>query len=124
MSETVVWILQVVVALAFGMAGIMKLTQPKAKLQERMDWVDDFSQNQVRLIGLVELLGAIGVILPVLLNVLPILAPLAAAGLTLTMLGAALVHLRRQEYPMIGINVVLGLLAALVFIGRMDLLNM
>ncbi|MCA9895490.1 MAG: DoxX family protein [Anaerolineae bacterium] len=124
MTETVVWILQVVVALAFGMAGIMKLMQPKEKLQERMAWVNDFSQNQIRLIGLVEILGAIGVILPILLNVLPILTPLAAAGLTLTMLGAALVHLRRQEYPMIGINFVLGLLAALVFIGRMDLLNM
>ena len=124
MSETVVWILQVVVAIAFAGAGIGKLMQPKAKLQERMDWVEDFSQNQVRSIGLVELLGAIGVILPVLLGVLPVLSPLAAAGLTLTMLGAALVHLRRQEYPMIGINVVLGLLAALVFIGRMDLLNM
>lgn len=124
MSETVVWILQVVVAFAFAGAGIMKLTQPKEKLAANMGWVNDFSQNQVRLIGLVELLGAIGVILPVLLGVLPVLSPLAAAGLTLTMLGAAMVHLRRKEYPMIGINFVLGLLAALVFIGRMDLLNM
>lgn len=116
--DTVLWILQVLLAIAFVGAGLMKLTQPKAKLAERMAWANDFSDTQVKLIGLVELLGAVGLLLPAITRILPILTPLAAAGLVLTMLGAALTHVRRGEMPMVVPNLVLLVLAAIVAYGR------
>jgi len=112
------WIVQAILALAFGMAGFMKLTQPKEKLAERMGWVNDFSSNIVRAIGLVEVLGALGLILPALTGILPFLTPLAGAGLVLDMLGAAATHVRRKEYPFITANLVLLVLAAFVAYGR------
>ncbi len=75
---------------------------------------EDFSQGQVRVIGVLELLGAIGIILPVALDIVPILSGAAAAGLVLTMLGAAATHGKRGEFPMLVPNVVLGELAGFV----------
>ena len=92
------WVVQGLLAVAFLGAGAMKLSQPKKKLAENMSWVEDFSQPAVRLIGAVEVLGAI--------------------GLVLTMVGAALTHLRRKEYGNIAVNVVLLVLAAFVAYGR------
>jgi uncharacterized membrane protein YphA (DoxX/SURF4 family) len=114
----VLWVVQILLALAFGMVGVMKLTQPREKLGEQMGWVNDFPANIVKLIGLLEVLGAAGVILPVLTGILPVLTPLAAGGLVLVMLGAMLTHYRRHEYSMIGMNVILALLAVAVVYGR------
>lgn len=68
-----------------------------ALLASGMSWVEDFPLGAVRLIGVAELLGAAGVILPLLLNILPILSPIAAVALTVLMLGAIAVHVRRRE---------------------------
>jgi uncharacterized membrane protein YphA (DoxX/SURF4 family) len=117
--NTALWIAQILLALAFGAAGFMKLTQPKSVAYERgLKWVEDFSQGQINLIGLAEVLGAIGLILPWALNVLPVLTPVAAVGLMIVMLGAAYTHLRRGETPMIAINAVLFALALFVAWGR------
>jgi len=115
------WIVQGLLAVAFLMAGGMKLSQPKEKLAERMGWVEDFSQNTVRLIGLLEVLGAIGLILPLALKIWPVLTGLAAVGLVLTMIGAAVTHIRRNEMQMLLPPIVLGLLAAFVAVGRLFL---
>ena len=112
------WVIQGLLAVAFLGAGAMKLSQPKEKLAQNMGWVEDFSQPAVRLIGAVEVLGAIGLVLPALTGVLSWLTPLAALGLVLTMIGAALTHLRRKEYGNIAVNVVLLVLAAFVAYGR------
>ena len=112
------WVIQVLLGLAFLAAGGMKLSQPKEKLAENMGWVEDFSQPAVRLIGALEVLGAIGLVLPALTGILPWLTPLAALGLVLTMIGAALTHLRRKEYGNIAVNAVLLVLAAFVAYGR------
>ncbi|KAA3662077.1 MAG: DoxX family protein [Chloroflexi bacterium] len=113
------WIVQGLLAVVFLMAGFMKVSQPREKLAENMAFVEDFSDNNVRLIGILEILAAIGLILPPLTNILPWLAPLAAIGLVLTMIGAAMTHSRRGgEGQMIGTNVVLLLLAAFVAYGR------
>jgi uncharacterized membrane protein YphA (DoxX/SURF4 family) len=112
------WIVQVALALAFGMAGFMKLTQPYQKLSARMAWVNDFSPNSVRAIGLIEILGALGLILPGVTGILPVLVPLAAAGLVLDMLGAAFTHVRRREMGVIAANFVLLALAAFIAYGR------
>jgi uncharacterized membrane protein YphA (DoxX/SURF4 family) len=112
------WIVQGVLGLAFLMAGGMKLMKSREEIAQQMAWANDFSDGQVKTIGALELLGAIGVVLPGLVNILPILTPLAAVGLALTMLGAARTHLRRGENQMIVINAVLFLLAAFVAYGR------
>ncbi len=112
------WIVQGLLALAFLMAGGMKVMQSKEKLAESMAWVNDFSANTVKLIGVLEILGAIGLIAPQATGILPILTPLAAVGLALVMIGAAITHLRRGEMPMIGINAVLLILALFVAYGR------
>jgi len=117
-TNTVIWIVQILVALGFTLTGLIKLTQPKEKLALQIGWVEDFSPTNIRLIGLLELLGAAWVILPALTGILPWLTPLAAVGLIVVMLGAAATHLRRQEYAFIPITAVMGALAAFVAYGR------
>ena len=117
--NVVLWIIAGLLAAAFAAAGLMKLTQPKAKLAASgMAWTEDFSDAQVKGIGVVEVLGAIGLILPAALGIAAILTPLAAAGLALTMAGAAITHLRRGEKNMIPVNVLLGGLALFVAVMR------
>ncbi len=112
------WVVQVLVAAAFLMSGATKLSQPKEKLLKNMAWVEDFSQPSLRIIGALEVLGAIGVVLPALTGILPWLTPLASLGLVLTMIGAGLTHLRRKEFGGIAVNAVLLILAAFVAYGR------
>ena len=114
---TALWIVQIILAFAFLMAGGMKLMMPKPKLQEQMAVMEEFSQQTIRAIGTVEVLGALGLVLPVWLGILPWLTPLAAVGLALTMIVAAWVHARRGEAPMIGVNVMLLALALFVVYG-------
>src|SRR5688572_5074369 len=104
--NTTLWIIQGVLAALFGAAGIFKATQPKEKLLKNLPWVQDFSAQQVKLIGSVEILAALGLMVPQLTGIVPILTPLAAVGLMLTMIGAGVVHIRRKEYSGIGINAV------------------
>lgn len=119
--ETAVWIIQILLAVLFGLAGLMKLIQPKEKLAERMGWVNDFSTNTIRAIGVIEILGAIGLILPAATGILPVLTTLAAVGFVLDMIGAAVVHLRRKETGMVVANLVLLALAAFVVVGRLSI---
>lgn len=116
------WVVQGLLAIAFLMAGAMKSTRSKEKLAENMPWVNDFSAGTVRLIGILEILGAIGLILPKLTGILTWLTPTAAVGLVLTMIGAALTHLRRGENSNVLMNGVLLVLAAFVAYGRFVLL--
>jgi DoxX-like family len=83
-----------------------------------MGWVDDFSPGTVKVIGALEVLAAIGLVLPAALDVVPVLVPLAAVGLVALMIGAAVTHARRRETPMIAVNVVLLVLAVVVAWGR------
>jgi len=116
--NVVLWIVAGLLALAFVAAGAFKLTVPKARLAAAgMAWTEDFDGGAIKGIGLLELLAAVGLVLPALLNV-PRLVPLAALGLVAIMLGAAATHLRRKETPMLGLNLVLAVLAALVAWGR------
>ena len=86
----------------------MKLTTPKAKMVDTLgDWVEAIPGEGMKVIGLLEVAGALGVILPMALSILPILTPLAAIGLCLTMIGAMIVHIQRKEYNKLAPNVVL-----------------
>ena len=112
------WILQIVLAAMFAMAGVMKATQPKDKLVEKLPWVEDFSATTVRFIGVVELLAAVGLILPAATGIAVILTPLAATGLAIVMVLAMLTHGRRREPSAIVFNAVLLVVAVVIAWGR------
>jgi uncharacterized membrane protein YphA (DoxX/SURF4 family) len=112
------WILQILLAVAFAGAGLMKLTQPIDKLGKQMSWVPRYSPPMVRFVGAVELLGAIGLILPWATGIAKILTPLAAVGLAVTMVLAAAHHLKYKEAKQVPPSVVLFALAAVIAIGR------
>lgn len=113
-----VWILQGLLAAMFLMAGVMKVSRPKAQLKSQMPWVEDFSQGVVRLIGTLELLAALGLILPAAFDVAVILTPLAATGLAVLMVLAAVTHFRRKEPQNIAINAVLFVVAVVIAWAR------
>lgn len=119
--ESALWIVQVLLAVGFLAAGMTKVSQPKEKLAPQMPWVEDFPAAQVRLIGALELLAAIGLIVPAATRILPWLTPLAATGLVLVMIGAIVTHLRRKESPQAAMNVALLVLAAFIVVGRFAL---
>ncbi|WP_323959536.1 DoxX family protein [Arthrobacter sp. JZ12] len=83
--EIVLWIVGGLLAAVFLAAGLMKITQPKGKLESSQGWVEDFSPGAVKAIGVVEVLGALGLILPAVTGIAPILVPVAATGLALLM---------------------------------------
>ena len=117
--NVVLWIVAGVLAAAFLASGLMKLAQPKKKIVDSgMGWAEDFSDGAVKGIGALEVLGALGLILPAVFDVATVLVPMAATGLALIMLGAAVTHARRKESQMVVVNVVLLLLAAFVAWGR------
>ena len=114
------WIIAGVVAAAFAGAGLMKLTTPREALVEKMSWVAHATDTQVKFVGLVELLGAIGLVLPAIVDIAPILVPVAAIGLALTMVGAVIVHLRDGEgFAAAMPAVILGVLCLVVAWGRL-----
>ena len=112
-----VWIVSGLLALAYLFVGINKLVSPKSKLEDQMTWVQKTSGSQVKVIASLEILGALGLILPVLTGILPILSPIAALGLIVLQLVAIGVHLRIGE-KMILPNIVLLLLALFVALAR------
>ena len=117
--NVVLWIVAILLAAAFAFAGFAKLTQPKEALVGKgMAWAEDFSPGVIKLIGAMELLAAIGLVLPPLVGVAEVLTPLAATGLVVVMALAAATHARRKETQMIVVNAVLLLLAAFVAWGR------
>jgi DoxX-like protein len=110
--NTALWIVQVVLALVFLITGGPKLALPR--VAARLGREHGLSPGLMRVIGLLEVMGALGVVLPSWTGILPWLTPLAAAGLLLTMIGAAFENGRLRHYPVILVNVVLALLAAFV----------
>lgn len=112
------WVSQVLLAAAFAGAGIMKLGTPISSLAESMAWVTDVPAGLVRFIGLCELAGAVGVLLPPLLRIRPYLGVAAATGLLLLMGTAVMFHISRGELAALPPPVILGAIAAFVAWGR------
>ncbi|CAB4332502.1 MAG: DoxX family protein [Actinobacteria bacterium] len=97
--STAYWVVAGIAAVAFFGSGMMKATSSREKLlaNKNMGWAADFSDSQIKLIGLAEVLGALGLILPHVLSVAEVLSKVAAVGLFLLMAGAANVHRKRKE---------------------------
>jgi hypothetical protein len=118
--DRTLWIVAGLLAAIFLFSGVVKLVLPKEKLADAPGggWVNDFSAGTVRAIGVLEILGAMGLVLPALLGIAPVLTPLAAAGLAALMAGAVATRVRRHEpKPMVADLVYLAL-AAFVAWGR------
>ncbi|WP_326949505.1 MULTISPECIES: DoxX family protein [unclassified Amycolatopsis] len=118
--NVVLWIAAGLLAVLYLGAGGMKLATPREKLLENpnMGWTADFSAAAIKGIGAIEIVGAIGLILPWALDIAPVLTPLAATGLAIVQIGAIIVHARRKETKALPMNVVLLVLAAFVAVGR------
>jgi putative oxidoreductase len=112
------WAAQILLGFAFLMAGGMKLVTPYETLAGDMAWVTHVPAAVVKLIAFLEVLGALGLILPSVLRIKPWLTPLAAAGLVLTMVGAIATHIAIGEAHMTAPPIVVGALAAFIAWGR------
>ena len=112
------WIAQVLLALLFGMAGMMKTFQT-SKAKGQLPWAKNRSDRFVQFIGISEILGAVGLILPMLTGILPWLTPIAAIGLSLIQLLAIFTeHLPKKEYNVIPVNIILLAFAVFIIAGR------
>jgi uncharacterized membrane protein YphA (DoxX/SURF4 family) len=112
------WVVQILLALAFLAAGVMKSSQPIDKLKQNMEWVKHVSPPFVRIVGILELLGGLGLILPAVTHILPWLTAVAAVGLVLAMIGAAITHIALKDYKGMSAPIVLLILALFIAYGR------
>jgi len=114
------WILSVSLAAVYALTGIAKLVAPRDGLLAvpGMGWVEETPISRVRLIGLLEVAGAIGVVVPWASGIWPVLTPLAASGLAAVQVGAMWTHIGRDETEHLWLNVLLLLAAVAVAIGR------
>ncbi|GIG65975.1 DoxX family protein [Phytomonospora endophytica] len=112
------WIVTGLLATAYLGSGVGKLFVRKERIAvfgPSARWTEDFSAAAVKGIGALEVLGAIGLVLPALLDIAPILVPLAATGLAIVMVGAATVRFRRGEFTLMAVDLVY--LVLLVFVA-------
>jgi putative oxidoreductase len=112
------WVVQGLLGVMFLSVGAMKATQPIAVLANMLGWPAAVPAALVRVIGVAEFLGGLGLILPAATRVKPMLTPLAAVGLAMVMLFAAIFHISRGEFGELLSPLVLGGLAAFVAWGR------
>ncbi|MFV8749736.1 DoxX family protein [Nannocystaceae bacterium ST9] len=111
------WSVQILLGAMFTMVGVWKTFTPIEQLAEGLPWVAD-AAGLIRFIGVSELAGGLGLILPAALRIQPRLTPLAALGLLVIMILAAGFHAVEGEWASLPVNVVLGGLAAFVLWGR------
>lgn len=114
------WVVQGLLAAVFGVTGITKAITPIEQLAHQMSWIAEAAPGLVRFIGLAELTGAVGMILPAGLRVAPWLTGLAGLGLAAIMALAVGFHVHREEYYMLPVNFLLGGLALFVAWGRFN----
>lgn|SRR5689334_8482175 len=120
--NTAITVIQVILGLLMMVGGLAKLILPYAKYSSipAVAWSKDFKPVHIRLLGVLEVCGGVGLIVPMLLPSLTVLIPLAAVGIALYMSGAIATHLRRSEYPhMVGILMFFLVPALLVAYGRL-----
>jgi putative oxidoreductase len=114
----VLWTLQGLMALLFLLSGSMKALRPLEEVRKRMPWANDVPAWFVRFIGIAEILGALGLILPAFTGILPWLTVAAAVGLVIVMLSAGVFHAWRREFSSLGITVLLLALTVVIVVGR------
>lgn len=118
--NVVLWILQIFAALAFLASGAAKLFVPREQAIKRMDWVNKVPQGIVRLIGLAEVLGGLGLIIPWATQTQPMLTPIAAICLGVIMVGAIITHIQLKENNRSVPSVVLLIIVCIIAAGRFN----
>lgn len=113
------WIVQGLVAFAMVAAGALKVVKPRLELVEKFKWATTWTDSQVKLLGLAEVLGGVGLIVPWLTGILPVLTPVAAICLAIIMAGAIKTHVDLKE-P-VAPAAILGVLCVVVAVGRFAL---
>lgn len=117
--NVVLWVIAGLLAAAFLFSGATKLLRSREQLiASGLGLYEGWPPPAIKALGVLEVLAAIGLILPAVTGIAPILVPLAATGLVVTMVGAMVVHARRGEFPYLTLNLVLLILAAVVAWGR------
>lgn len=112
------WVAQALVFIIFVFSGFTKLATPISELSQMMPWTGQYSEYFVRFIGLVDLAGGIGILLPSLTRILPQLTVLAALGCTILQVLAIAFHASRGEFLVLPFNAVLISLSIFVLWGR------
>jgi putative oxidoreductase len=118
------WVAAALLAFAYVMSGIMKATRPIPALAQMMKWPGDYPPGFTRFIGVVDLLGGIGIVLPLATGILAWLSPVAAICLVILQMLAIGFHWVRGEMQVLPANVILLALAAFVAWGRLPLLGL
>ena len=119
--DTAITVVQVFLGVGFAVSGLLKLTIPYAKFAKLPSaaWANDFKPEHIRLIGVLEVCAAVGIMVPLFVHSLTMLTPLASVGLALVMAGAMATHLRRVEYWPMVVNLIYLGLALFVAYGRL-----
>ncbi|QKZ14131.1 DoxX family protein [Spirosoma sp. KUDC1026] len=112
------WIAQLLTAILLLWAGYVKIAKPITELAAMWPWAGEVSATFVRFTGVIDLLGALGLILPAALRIQPRLTPVAAVGIILLMICATVFHLLRGEGANIGFNIGVIVIAAFIAWGR------
>jgi uncharacterized membrane protein YphA (DoxX/SURF4 family) len=115
--NTIIWIIQSLMAVLFVLHGIA-MFNPPAAVQESVVQKMGYSLPFLKIIGTLEVLGGLGLILPAWIGIMPVLSPLAALGLVIIMIGAAVSHARQGEGKQMVATTVVTMLVAFVAIGR------
>jgi uncharacterized membrane protein len=120
-TQILLWIAQILLSLCLGWAGIVKLFQPVEQLEMMWPWTGEVSPASVKLTGIIDLLGALGLLIPSLFRFKPVLTPIAAIGVILLMIAASVFHICRGEGYQIGFNSVVAVISAFIAYGRLKL---
>ncbi|MDX2362299.1 MAG: DoxX family protein [Crocinitomicaceae bacterium] len=122
--EMIILALQIGLSVVFLYFGLLKMFLPIEKIEKKVSWANDYSLSKLKFFGFLEVIGALGLILPYQLDIFPILTPMAATGLAMVMAGAGVVHLRRDEINMIFLNIlIIFLLAGIGFHSLLDVFD-
>ncbi|HEY4154491.1 MAG TPA: DoxX family protein [Puia sp.] len=106
--NTLLWVFQVFLAVTFVYSGIMKSTSNREKLVRiGQTGIANFSYPAIRSIGILEILGAFGILLPWRLQILPVLTPISSVCFAAIMIPAAGIHMRRKEFKSLSFNILL-----------------
>jgi hypothetical protein len=119
--DAVLWTLSILLAVTYTVTGGGKLAAPRERIlaMPGMGWVADVQTPRVRMIGALEVAGAVGVVVPWATGILPLLTPLAAIGLAAVQVGAIITHAGRGEWEHLVLNFVLLAAAVVVAVGRL-----
>lgn len=122
--NTALWIIASLLAAAYLFGGASQILLSKEKFRSfgaSQHWVDDFTAGHIKAIGVIKILGAVGLVLPAVLDIAPVLVPLAASGLMLVTAGAGTTRFRRSEWKFLVGDLTFLSLFAFVAWGRFDL---